>query len=529
MSEGQIALPRSAQISEPTRTQLEQYGYDERREGLTGPHVARRPAGVSPTSSFGQQQVWLHAQMAPGVPLYTEVLILERTGPLDREALKRSFGEIIRRHEILRTTFPAVNGTLVPAVAESQPVVLSFTEMDGSLDGQRTAEVLRIAREEVRRPFDLANGPLMRARMLCLSQEHHFLVITLHTLVADEWSLNVLAHELGALYQAYSGGEPSPLSDLPVQYADYAHGQRNWFEGDVLEQHTSYWRKRLAGIPAVLELPTDRPRPPVQGFRGARECLALSKSLSDSLKDLSEREGVTLFVTLLAAFQTLLSRYTGQSDIVVGAIVPGRDGVETESLIGLFAHTVLIRSDIEADPTFQGLLSQVRDHSRRDCECQNMPFDRLVGELQPERDPSRNPLFQVLFSLTGSISPAQLGWETADLEVDSGTAKVDLQLQLHDKPEGIFVRFTYNTDMFDAARVRRMAGHFQTLLEGAVANPEQRLSRLPLLCEAEKQQLLVEWNNTATDYPRNIPLHQFIEEQVERTPAATALIYGSER
>jgi len=353
--------------------------------------------------------------------------------------------------------------------------------------------------------------------------------VTLHTLVADEWSLNVLAHELEALYQAYSVGEPSPLPELPVQYADCAHRQRTWFAGEVVEQHIAYWRKRLEGIPAVLELPTDRPRPPVQGFGGACESFVLSKSLSESLKELSERECATLFETLLAAFQTLLSRYTGQPEIVVGAIVPGREGVGADRLIGPFAHTIVIRTDVESDPTFRELLWRVRDLSRRDCEYQSMPFDRLVSELQPEREPSRNPLFQVLFSLTSSASMDELSWETADFAVDSGTAKLDLQLQLSDRPEGISGRFSYNTDLFDAATISRMAGHFHTLLKGVVTDPDQHLSGLPLLSQAERHQLLVEWNGKPTDYPSDRCVHQLFESQVERTPNATAVVFENER
>ena len=526
MSEGNITLP---QTSESTRTHRGSYWDRAQEESLHGAQIARRPAGTSSTSSFAQQQVWLHAQMAPGVPLYNEVLILEHTGPLDREALERSFREISQRHEILRTTFPAVNGTLVPTVVEAQPVELCFTELNGSLDGQERAEVLQIATEEARHSFDLAKGPLIRVRLLGLLQQHYVLVVILHTLVADEQSLSVLSHELAALYQAYTAGEPSPFADLPMQYSDYAYWQRNWFEGEVVERHCAYWKKRLAGIPAVLELPTDRPRPPVQRFRGARESLALSRSLSESLKELSEREGARLFVTLLAAFQILLSRYTRESDIVVGAVVPGREESGTENSIGLFAHTVIIRSGVEADPAFREFLKQVRDQSRCDCEYQNMPFDRLVEELQPERDASRNPLFQVLFSLASSIPLRQSDWETAHFEVDSGTAKVDLQLQLFDKPEGISARFTYNTDLFDAATIQRMSGHFQTLLQGIVSNPDERLSRLPLLTEAEKRQLLVEWNDTSTDYPRDRCVHHLFELQADRTPDAIAVVFEEER
>ena len=528
MSEGTNTLPRLAQISAPAPNQLAGGVYADSSQ-MPGEPPIPRPAGLAPSLSFTQQQVWLHAQLAADVPLYHEVLILERTGPLDRVALERSLNEILRRHEILRTTFPSVDGSVVPEVAEQRRMELPLTELGALPERQRAAELLRIATEEVRQPFDLANGPLMRVRLLGLSKENYVLVITLHNLVADEWSLGIMARELDVLYQAYSAGEPSPLADLPVQYADCVYWHRNWFEGDVFERHITYWRERLGGIPAVLELPTDRPRPPVQGFRGARESLVLSKNLSESLKELSDREGATLFETLLAAFQTLLARYTGQTDIVVGAIVPGRQEVGTDRLIGLFAHTVLIRSDVESDPTFRELLWRVKDLSRRDCEYQSMPFDRLVTELQPEREPSRNPLFQVLFSLTSSTSAAQLTWETANLEVDSGATKVDLQLQLSERPEGISGSFTYNTEIFDAATIGRLAGHFQTLIQGVVTNPDQQLSRLPLLGQAERHQLLVEWNSKQTDYPADRCVHQLFESQVERTPNATAVVFENER
>ncbi|MGB6479856.1 MAG: amino acid adenylation domain-containing protein [Candidatus Sulfotelmatobacter sp.] len=497
-------------------------------QGLSASAIVRPPFVGSIPLSIAQQQVWLHGQLAAGVPLYNEVLILERVGPLEREALDRSFAEIIRRHETLHTTFAVEDGSPAQIIAEHHEMELPITELSGSTSQNREASVLRIATEEARQLFDLTKGPLIRARLLRLSKQNHILVVTLHTIIADEWSLSILSDELATLYEAYSAGEPSPLPDLPIRYADYLHSQRDWLQGDVLDSHISYWRKRLADLP-VLELPTDRARPQVQGFRGARESLQLPRNLSESLKDLSELESVPFFVTLLAAFQTLLSRYTGQRDVVVGSIAPGREEVGTENLIGLFAHTVLIRTEIERDATFRELLGRVSDLWQRDCEYQNMPFDRLVGEFQLGRDLSRNPLFQVLVSFTPPMSAARGGWEIMNLEVDDSAAKVDLQLQLCDRAaDGIFARFTYNTDIFDAATIRRMAGHFQRLLEGVVANPDQRLSKLPLLTQPETHQLLAERNNTRTNYPKDRPLHHLFESQVDRTPEATAVAFGNE-
>jgi aspartate racemase len=491
--------------------------------------ITRQPPGTSAPLSFAQQDVWSHMQLAPFVPIYNQVLILKRKGPLNREALERAFSEITRRHATLRTTFVTVDGTPIQVITEHKPIELLITELSGLLKQQHKSEVLRIAAEEARQPFNLAAGPLIRARLLRLSEQDHVLVVTLCTIAADGWSLNLLACELGALYQAYSAGELSPLCDLPIQYADYAHWQRSVLQGDVLEQQVSYWRERLAGIPPVLELPTDRPRPPQQGFRGNRQSLLFSKELSESLRALSEQEGVTLFTVLLAAFQALLSRYTGQDDVVLGSVVPGRDRVETRGLIGLFAHPVVIRTDLGGDPTFRELLRRVRDALGRDCGHQDVSFDCLLSERQPKHDPSRYSLFRVLFSLAPLISPVQSGWETADFEVDTGAANVDLQLQLYDRPEGIVTRFTYNIDLFDSATILRMAGHLRTLLQGIIANPDQSISGLPLLTSAERHRLLVEWNDTHRDYPKDQCVHQLFEEQVGRTPDTTAVLFEDQQ
>jgi surfactin family lipopeptide synthetase A len=525
MSEFELVQP-VAQVSEPTCVPI---AAGQHLESSSRSRATRRMAGASPPLSFAQQQVWLHAQLAPDVPLYNEVLILQRTGALNRVVLERSLNEIVRRHESLRTTFPAVEGTPVQMIAECQAVELLLTDLSGLPDERGAAEALRISTEEARRRFDVAEGPLLRGRLLRLSPENHILVLTLHTLIADAWSLNVLARELDALYRAYSAGGPSPLSDLPVQYADNAHGQRSGCRDDVLERQISYWRERLTGIPAVLELPADRPRPPVQAFHGARHCLLCSNKLSEALKELSQREGAPLFATLLAAFQTLLSRYTGQDDIVVGSILPGRDGAGSEDLIGLFAHTMITRTNLAGDPSFRELLRRVRNAARSDCDHQSVPFDRVVNELQPERDPSRNPLFQVLFSLTNSFSFVQSDWKVANFEVDTGAAKVDLELQLCDRPEGLLARFTYNSDLFDAATISRMAEHFTILLQGIVANPDQRLSSLPLLTPAERHRLLVEWNDTQAEFPRDRCVHQLFEAQAARTPNVTAVVFENEQ
>jgi len=499
-------------------------GEKQTRNGVPVSPVSKQPPGqLTLPLSFPQQQLWIHAQLASDVALYREVLILERRGSLNRAALERSLQDIIQRHAALRTSFTVVDGSPAQVIAENGRVGLPLLERNGGADEQRKSDVLKIATEQARKTLALEEGPALRARLLRFPQENWVLIVTLHTLVADAWSLNIFARELSMLYEAYAADQPSPLTDLPIQYSDYMYWQRDFFE-EALERDLPYWWQRLAGIPPVLELPTDRPHPPVQQFRGASLNLSISQELSDSIKHLGERESVTPFVTLIAAFQTLLSRYTGQDDIVIGSLIPGREAWN-EALIGLLAHTMVIRTDMTGDPTFRDLMGRVSEATRRDCEHPYAPFERIVSGLQITRDPSRNPLFQVLFSLVPSISLPESGWQTAGLEIDEGTAKVDLELQLIEGPEGITGRFTYNTDLFDASTIARMAGHFQVLLQGIARNPDERLSKLPILTDSERHQLLVEWNDTRSQYPSDQCVHELFERQVVRRRNAPAVVF----
>lgn len=515
--------PNAMEVT-PTAIPTESMECGENFRGHLGLSEARRARRALPLS-FAQQQVWSYANLALRIPLCNTVLIVRRTGPIDQEVLEQTLSELLRRHESLRTTFATEDSALVQVINEHQIAELSATDLRGIPEPEREAEVRRIAEEQVRQPFDLAEGPMMRARLLQLCSDHYVLIVALHTIIADDRSKNVYARELSALYEAYSAGLPSPLPNLPMHYTDFANWQKTQFGDDVVEQQISYWHEQLAGIPAVLELPTDRPRPPAQTFRGTRESVLLPNSLRQALAKLSEREGVSLFVLLLAVFQTLLMRYTRQDDIVVGSTLPGREEVRTQGLIGPFATTVAIRTDMGGDPTFRELLGRVRDVASAAREHQNIPWERLVREVQPDRDASRHPLFQVLFSLEDFDSLPEPGWEIADLAVDTGTVKVDLQLQLHNRPDGLAAYFTYSTDLFDSVTCVRMAGHFQKLLEGIVANPDEHLSRLPLLTNAERQQILVEWNDTQTDYANNQCIHQLFEHQVGRVPDATAVVF----
>ena len=481
--------------------------------------------------SFAQQRLWFLDQLEPESSFYNIPAAVRLTGPLNMAALKGSLNEIVRRHESLRTTFETINGEPAQVVVPSLDLALPMIDLGELPESRREAELRRLVIEEGRRPFNLARSPLLRARLLRLRDSEYVLLLTMHHIISDDWSMGVFFQELTALYEAYSTGKPSPLPELPVQYADYTVWQREWLGGERLEQQLLYWKKQLSGSLPVLELPSDRPRPARQTFRGASQSLVLPKRLTDELKTLSQRERVTLFMTLLAAFQTLLSRYTGQEDILVGSPIANRKGIETEALIGFFLNTLVLRTDLSGDPTFRELLGQVREIALEAYAHQDLPFEKLVEELHPERSLSHTPLFQVLFVLRNTPQPAMKlqGLTLSPLESDIGASKFDLNLFIVEEAEGLKASLEFNTDLFDASTIKRMLGHFQVRLEGIVANPEQRLSALPLLTEPERHQLLVEWNDTSTDYPRQQCIHGLFETQVELTPDAVAVIFEDEQ
>ena len=381
--------------------------------------------------------------------------------------------------------------------------------------------------EEARRPFDLSRDSLMRCAVLRLDMQDHILLVTMHHIVSDGWSIGLFARELGVLYEAYTRGRLFTLPALPIQYADFAEEQRRRMKGEVLEKELRYWKKQLAGAPPVLELPTDRPRPTMQRFQGAYHSTMLPTHLLEGLRRLSRSEGATLFMTLLAAFQLLLHRYTGQTDILVGAPIAGRTRQEVENLIGFFINTLVLRTDLSGNPTFRELLSRVRAVTLDAYEHQALPFEKLVEELHPRRDLSLSPLFQVMFALQNMPkAPFQLAeLISSPIAVDSGIAKFDLSLFADETEGGLHLRLVYNTDLFDRETVERMAGHFQTLLEGISANPDQRIGSLPILTGAERHQLLVSWNDTQRVYPRNKCIHQLFEDQAVKHPMDTALVF----
>ncbi|MFP2928166.1 amino acid adenylation domain-containing protein [Pyxidicoccus sp. 3LG] len=483
------------------------------------------PRTVEVELSFAQQRLWFLDQLQPGTPLYNMPAALRLEGVLDVAALERAFTELVRRHQTLRTTFRAREGRAVQVISPSAAFPLPLEDLGHLPESEREGEALRRAHEEARRPFDLSQGPLLRMRLLRLSGHQHLLLVTMHHIVTDGWSIAVLIQEVAALYEAFVSGRPSPLPSLPIQYADFATWQREWLQGEVLEQQLGYWRTQLEGAPAAVELPTDRPRTSDTGSPGASRVFELPPRLTRELTALCQREGATLFMGLLAGMQVLLSRYSGQDDISIGAPIAGRTQVATEGLIGFFVNTLVLRTRVEGEASFLELLGRVKDVTLDAYAHQEVPFEKLVEVLQPPRQPGRTPFFQLTLALL-NVPTAKLalpGLRMESLEVDSGIARFDLSLLFEETPGGLRGKVEYRTDLYDDTTVARMMEHLGVLLEGAVARPEQRLAELPLMTEAERRKVLVEWNATDANLPLEAGVHELFAAQALRTPKARAV------
>ena len=478
--------------------------------------------------SFSQQRLWFLDQLEPESCAYNLCSAFELLGRLDVPALEWSFNEIVKRHEALRTVFKSVNGQPFQNLLPSMTITLSVVDLrDIVSQTERESAVSRLSNAESLRPFDLVRGPLLRVTLLRVTEETHVLLLAIHHIVFDGWSMGILARELSVLYKNYCGGEPSSLPELRVQYGDFALWQRAWCQGELLDAQLSYWKRQLSHLPSLLELPTDKPKPPVQTFRGARQSFVLSKTLSTELKHLSRQHGVTLFMTLLAAYQTLLHRYTGQNDIVIGSPVAGRKPREVEDLIGFFLNNLVLRVDLSEKPTFLELLARVREVCFEAYAHQDLPFEKLVEELRPERSLTHNPLFQVTFALQNTPRfPLELGSViTNDLDTGGAIARFDLHLFMVEEEGGLQGWMSYNTDIFSSETISRMVEHMQVLLQGIVTSPNQRICDLPIFTAPAKRQLLIEWNDTEREYSAGKSIHQLFEEQTERTPEAVAVVF----
>lgn len=494
----------------------------------TGPDATPPPESehvyVFPVTSAQQRLLFLN-QLDPKSTSYNVPWSIRIGGTPNSAALEQSLNEIVRRHEILRTTYDVVEGHPVQIVSPAVGVPLVFDDLSTASNPEQAAQAAAL--DEAQTPLDLKNGPIVRTRLLRLNDSDHVLLITTHHIAFDGWSRRILVNELATLYEAFCAVRPSPLPELPLQYADYAIWQKNQLQGENLEKLLNYWRKQLAGTPTTLDLPTDRPRPPRQSYSGAITNFTFPAKLKEDLNRLCRQSEATLFMGLLAGFQVLLSRYSGQDDVLVGAPIANRSRAQVEEIIGLFANTLPLRTRLDGDPTFRELLGRVKEVALGAYAHQDMPFERLVEELRPERSLGYNPLFQIVLSLQNAPRP---GFELPGLQLkplgalSNVPAKLDLSFLLFDAPGELQGKVEYNTDLFDRTTVDRMIRHFQVLLEGVVANPEERVSRLPLMTEGEKHTLLVDWNQTSADFPSEACAHELFERAAALYPDNVAVV-----
>jgi amino acid adenylation domain-containing protein len=529
-----VTMPVRLLFEAPTVAALVERLEEARRSGQGGdsapiPHIPRN--GDLPLS-YSQQALWFLDQYSPGEATFNVTSAVRIIGPLDVEAFGWSFAQIVRRHEALRTTFAQVDGRPVQVIRDDLTIPLDVLDLSGLEPAERERELQRHATDEARQPFDLECGPLARCRLIVLRESEHALLLTMHHIITDGWSFWIAAREIAVHYEAFRQGDARPLSELPIQYADYAAWQRGQLQGPALEKLLGYWTKQLAGVPP-LELPTDHPRPPLRTSHGAIRLFGLEPALARSVEALCRAEGLTPFMLYLAAFQTLLHRYSGQDDLAVGSPIANRNRPETEGLIGYFVNMLALRTDLSGDPTFRELLRRIRPMALSAYEHQDLPLEILIETLDPERDPSRTPLFQVMFALQNNRLPEidrdELEIVPIDTPEGTGTAKFDLTLALEDALNGgLMGSLEYNTDLFEASTIERMVGHLRTLLEAVVRAPDTRLSRLPMLTTDERHRTLEVWNQAddlaAPSEARVI--HELFERQAERSPDAVAIVAG---
>ncbi|MEM9272766.1 MAG: amino acid adenylation domain-containing protein [Cyanobacteria bacterium P01_F01_bin.143] len=481
--------------------------------------------------SFSQQRLWFIEQMTPNTAQYNLFEAVRLEGQLNIAVLEKSVNQIIQRHEILRTNFKLVEEQPVQKIAPSLELTLPLIDLRSLEAREKQAKLLSLANDETMKPFNLSCDPLLRITLIHVAEAEYVVLLTIHHIISDAWSIGIFIQELTILYEAFSQGQLNPLPELPIQYADFAIWQRQWLKEEVLDKQLSYWKQQLKNHPPVLQLPTDRPRPKIKSYQGAKQSFAIPIEIANKLKALTQQAEATLFMTLLAAFNVLLYRYSLQEDIVVGSVIANRNRRETERLIGFFVNTLVLRTNLAGNPSFRELLMRVKQVALAAYEHQDLPLEKLVEELNLERDLSYDPLFQVMFVLQN----------TPDEELDLGelnltfvpqensTAKFDLTLNMFESDSNIDGEFEYNTDLFDQSTIAPMTEHFISLLSSIVENPEQPITQLPLLTATEKGKILREWNDTTVAYPKTLCFHQLFEAQVERTPEAVAVVFQDQK
>jgi amino acid adenylation domain-containing protein len=492
--------------------------------------IPRRQANGPAPLSFSQRRLWFFDQFEPASFAYNLLTAVSLHGRLDISALQKAFVEMVRHHEALRTTFDFHDGQPIQVINEHHSIPLRQIEITHLSGAEQQEQIRGLLREQALQPFDLKRGPLLRITLIRLASEEHVLAMAMHHIVSDGWSMKVLVEEIVALYQAYSTGRAPDLPPLPVQYADFAEWQRNWLQGERLTQQLEYWKQQLGPSPAMLELPADHPRPAVQTYNGADFTFAFSPSLSQSLKTLARKEGVTLFMVLLAAFKVLLHRYTSQQEIIVGLPIANRQRKELEGLIGFFINTLAVRTTVSDDLSFHEFLDRVRETALGAYAHQDLPFEYLVEQFQPERNLSHSPLVQVIFSF--EAAPPRMtevpGLAVTILDKENRAAKFDLSLYASDRGSEVVGTLEYNIDLFNEDRIERMAGHLLTILSAVVADPAQRISDLPLLTRHERYQMLTAWNATEAPYPQQLCAHHLFEAQVRCTPNSPAIVFENQ-
>ena len=504
-------------------------GTSKRRLGPK--RIPGRPVEEPIPLSFSQQQVWLHSEMAGAIPVYNEAITIVRTGPLDVAVLNRCLAEIIRRHEIWRTTFDARDGQVFQVVHPA-PDRFSLTSYDlrNLSESERAVESTSLAVQDAHKAFDLRKGPLLRGTLVRIHEEEYRLYLTFHQIVFDAVSAyRVLLPELAVLYEAFSAGKPSPLADPLLQYGDFAYWQQNALATEDWSRQLSFWRTRLSGELPTLQWPNEGARPAYQTHRGAIHRFRFDSKVTEPLTSFCQREGISSYMACLAGYAALLSRYTGQQDILIGGLSAGRRRSETESTIGYFVNPLALRIDVSGDPSFRELVRQVRGTVLDALANDEVPFEKIVEDLHLRPDPSRNPIFQLILSQQPKVPAFAPGWDLITEEVSNGGSKLDMTIVLDERPDAISGPITYNPDLFDASTIARLVQHWQTLLAGAVAAPDRSIAELPLLTDSERQQILVDWNSSRVEYPENQCVHELFDAQVERVPHAVALKFKDEQ
>ena len=520
-----VELPVRNLFESPTLAELSHNVESSMRAGasMSAPPIKALPDGDQLPLSFAQQRLWFLNQLLPGSNAYNLPAEMVIDARISITAFQQALSEVMRRHEALRTSFTLAGSQPVQRVSAPAPLELPLVDLRGLKPDEQVAIAERLQQESALRPFDLETGPLVRAKLVLTNEQEYLFLLNMHHIVSDGWSMGVLLHEVESLYPAFAQGLPSPLPELEVQYSDYAQWQRDWLQGDTLKEEVSFWRQQLEGAPTLLDLETDHPRQLMRKLRGAQHPIIFSEEVSHWLREFHRSEGATLFMTLMAGFHALLWRYTGQKDILIGTPIAGRSRVELEPMIGFFVNMVPIRTNFSTSPTFRELVNQVRDASLAAYTHQELPFDKLVEELQPKRSPGRNPIFQAILAFQNAAP--QLSMAKVSLPAGapmSADVKFDLEVHLRDTPDGVMGWFVYSPELFEPAFISRMVDHFQRLFEKAMLEPDSELSTLSLLDEAEYRQVVEEWNNTAAPVPDGC-IHQIFEQEVARRPDAIAL------